>query len=57
MEIPNENIIQIADVCVKKVICITVKKGSGKEKDPVRRACQYWDFEGNMLFEKDTYEE
>lgn len=28
-------------------------KGAGTEKDPVREVFQYWDFDGNLIAEKD----
>lgn len=31
-------------------------KGAGTEKDPVREVFQYWDFEGNLVAEKDCIE-
>ncbi len=40
---------------VIQIIITKSIKGSGTEKDPVRNVYQYWDFDGNILFTKDTY--
>lgn len=36
-----------------KVLVTTLLRGEGNEKDPVRYVYQYWDMEGNFLFEID----
>lgn len=40
---------------VIKVIKTTSILGKGTKEDPVRYIYQYWDFEGNKIFEKDTF--
>lgn len=40
---------------IKPLIEIVFRRGSGEEKDPVRFVKQYWDLNGNLLFEKDEY--
>ena len=38
-----------------QVIKVTAEKGTGIEGDPVREIIQYWDTEGNLLAETDTW--
>ncbi len=39
-----------------KVIETKALKGNGTEENPVRYVYQYWDFEGNLLAERDYTE-
>lgn len=39
----------IESIKVIRVIETRAEIGAGTEKDPVRVATQYWDFEGNLL--------
>lgn len=41
---------------VIKVIATTALKGRGTDEDPARIVTQYWDFDGNLLGEKDCEE-
>lgn len=45
----------IESVKVISVIETRAEIGSGTEKDPVRVATQYWDFEGNLLAIIDSF--
>lgn len=38
---------------IKEVIEIIFRVGDGTESNPIRYTKQYWDVEGNLLFEKD----
>lgn len=38
---------------VIKVIRVKLNKGAGIPDDPVRNTIQYWDFDGNMLWDDD----
>lgn len=39
-----------------KLIRTTIKRaGKGTDENPVRIITQYWDFDGNLLFEYDPY--
>ncbi len=40
-----------------KVIETKALKGNGTEENPVRYVYQYWDFEGNLLAERDYTDE
>lgn len=40
-----------------KVIETKAVKGNGTEENPVRYVYQYWDFEGNLLAERDYTDE
>lgn len=44
---------RLDQVEIAKVILITMLRGEGTEKDPVRYVYQYWDMEGRFLFEYD----
>ena len=41
----------IKGVSIEPIIVVKVLKGEGTEKDPARMAIQYWDLDGNFLFE------
>lgn len=41
------------NVEIKEVIEISFRVGDGTESNPIRYTKQYWDLEGNLLFEKD----
>lgn len=41
---------------VIKVIQTKSILGNGTEKDPVRYLYQYWDFKGNLLAQRDTFD-
>ncbi|TRZ79799.1 carboxypeptidase [bacterium] len=46
------------DVEVMTVIRTNLlRRGKGKEDDPVRRIIQYWDMDGNLLTEVDPEKE
>lgn len=38
---------------IKEVIEIIFRVGDGTESNPIRYTKQYWDVEGNLLFEND----
>ncbi len=40
---------------VIQVIEVAANRGAGTKKDPVRKITQYWDFEGNLLAERDDF--
>ena len=42
-------------VKVMQVIETTAIRGSGADEDPGRPVKQYWDFDGNLLVERDPY--
>lgn len=42
------------EACVIKVIRTKALLGAGTANDPVRYVYQYWDFEGNLLAERDS---
>jgi hypothetical protein len=44
----------IKSASVEQVIVVKTVKGSGTEKDPARMVVQYWDLDGNFLFELDA---
>ena len=39
---------------VIQVIQTKSTRGKGTDADPVREVIQYWDFEGNLICEKDS---
>ena len=39
---------------VIQVIETKSTRGKGTDADPVRQVTQYWDFEGNLICEKDS---
>ena len=43
--------------CAEVIQVIRTKEniGDGTEKDPVRIVIRYWDFEGNLLAENDSF--
>jgi hypothetical protein len=40
---------------VKFIKTTLTREGEGKEGDPIRVITQYWDFEGNLMFEFDPH--
>ncbi len=42
---------------VIQVIETKSTRGKGTDADPVREVIQYWDFEGNLICEKDNVRE
>lgn len=40
---------------VIEVIVTTAMRGSGTDEDPCRIITQYWDFDGKLLAENDSY--
>jgi hypothetical protein len=47
----NDSDVQIVTFIRTKLL----KHGEGIEGDPIRTIIQYWDFEGRLIFEVDTW--
>ena len=47
----------IKSVTTEQMIKIVFTAGDGTPSDPVRLICQYWDMDGNLIKEKDSYTE
>ena len=47
-----QNVVKSASI--EPVIVVKFSKGEGTEKDPVRMVVQYWDLDGNFMFELDA---
>ena len=45
----------IKSVTREQVIKIVFTAGDGTPSDPVRLICQYWDMDGNLIKENDSY--
>lgn len=45
---------RLDSVAVREVIVVTLLKGTDTVDDPYRWVMQYWDTQGNFLFEIDT---
>ncbi len=52
MENINE---KLKNVEVNKVIRVKLTRGKGTPEDPVRIIYQYWDMEGNLIKDNDTF--
>lgn len=44
----------IEKVEIVQMIKVTAARGTGIKEDPVRQIKQYWDFDGNLIAEKDN---
>lgn len=44
---------RLDDIKIVNVIEVLLERGLGTEKDPSRWVKQYWDLDGNFMFEKD----
>ncbi|MCM1052480.1 MAG: hypothetical protein NC483_00660 [Ruminococcus sp.] len=48
---------KIRNVKIVEVIKVELTRGSGlTEKDPVRQVNQYWDFNGNLIYDDDLFD-
>ncbi len=47
---------KVKQVKIEKVIKVELTRGAGiVEKDPVRYVNQYWDFDGNLIYDDDEF--
>ena len=47
----------IKSVTTEQVIKVVFTTGDGTPSDPARLICQYWDMDGNLIKENDSYTE
>lgn len=47
----------IKSVTTEQMIKVVFTAGDGTPSDPARLICQYWDMDGNLIKENDSYTE
>ena len=47
----------IKSVTTEQVIKVVFTTGDGTPSDPARLICQYWDMDGNLIKDNDSYTE